>query len=64
VVTKPSKPKHPPSSDSGRWRIVLGDKELGSFKSETLARERWFSVRASVSGHGAKLISPGGDVEG
>jgi hypothetical protein len=39
-----------------------GDEQLGSFRSEEVARYRFCSVRRSIAGQGAKLIRPDGTV--
>lgn len=51
-----------PVDVNGRWRIVRGERELGSYGTEEMARSRWRALRESVVGHGAKLIRPDGTV--
>jgi hypothetical protein len=42
------------------WCIVRGDQHLGSFRTEEMARYRYYALRRSMAGEGAKIIGPDG----
>jgi hypothetical protein len=60
VSTKRAAPSKRP--EPGRWRILRSNDEMGSFQTEEMARQRFYSLRRSAASQGAKLIRPGGTV--
>lgn len=53
-----------PPTQPGLWRIVgPGDREIASFRTEALARDRWYKLTRTRAGEGAKLLRPDGTVD-
>jgi hypothetical protein len=55
--------KPDPAAAPPLWRIVRGDQVVASFKTEALARDRWFRLSRTRAGEGAKLLRPDGSVD-
>jgi hypothetical protein len=46
----------------GMWCVVRGDQQLGSFRTEEMARYRFYALRRSMAGEGARIVRPDGTV--